>query len=118
MSLSFEPIASSKESDGTFDKSSTYPKPNDPAIKCLVASGRQTRGSAKEESVVSVVVAKGGVNNRWVFISRAGRSTELELSEAGGREEGESKEGAEEEGIQRHHIPWARLSGQLANKPK
>ena len=116
MSLSFKPIDSSKESGGTFGKSSTYPKPNDPAIKCLVASGRQTRGSAKEESVVSVVVAQGGVNNRWV--SRAGRSTELELSEAGGREEGESKEGAEEEGIQRHHIPWARLSGQLANKPK
>ena len=89
-----------------------YPQPNYSTIKCLVSSGRQTTRSIKEESVVSVVLARCG----WVFAIGRRASSELELSKEGGGEKGKGKDGVAEERFQRHL--GARLSGQLSNHSK
>ena len=74
-----------------------YPKPDDSAIQCFVSSGRQTARSIKEESVVSVVLARGRrVNYGWVFRA-ARRASKLELTNEWGGEQGKNKDGVAEE---------------------
>jgi len=83
----------SKDRSSHSTKPGTNPEPNYSAIKCLVASGRQSTGSVKEESVVSVVLLPNG---GWVSIVNTrftGGSPKLELTKEWGGEEEKSKYG-------------------------